>query len=361
MPLVSVIVPVYKVEKYLHRCIDSILCQTYPEFELILVDDGSPDRCPQICDEYASKDKRIRVVHKSNGGQSSARNAGLDICKGDYIYFCDSDDWIEPNLLELVIGKIISEKADMVRFQCFTHFADVIYRSSFIFEQESGNLKDDETRMDFICKSLLTYQIGWELWLAVYRADTLLRNDVRFPEGMDIAEDLFINILDIVYSKKITFLDEPLYHYCMRDDSTMGNVKGKIRIDACNELAYQLYKNIHNDYISSRFFRIHNMMLLNEMMGHLPTIKNKDTAQSYIDEVGKISRKEFLLDQLSLAARKVDYTQQDGFYRGNKKNALNRYLVNHRYYQYFFRVVLCEFLYLPVRITGKIKRMTRAL
>ena len=100
MPLISVIVPVYKVEPYLARCIDSILAQTFTDFELILIDDGSPDNCGRICDEYSQKNNRIQVIHKENGGLSSARNAGMEICKGDYIYFIDSDDWIEPDMYE---------------------------------------------------------------------------------------------------------------------------------------------------------------------------------------------------------------------------------------------------------------------
>ena len=99
MPKVSVIVPVYKAEKYLHRCVDSILSQTFTDWELLLIDDGSPDRSGEICDEYAKKDTRIRVFHKENGGVSSARNMGLDIAKGKWIVFVDSDDWCEPDYL----------------------------------------------------------------------------------------------------------------------------------------------------------------------------------------------------------------------------------------------------------------------
>jgi len=99
-PQISVIVPVYKVEQYIHRCIDSILSQSFTDFELILVDDGSPDNCGKICDEYAQKDSRIRVFHKSNGGVSSARNLGLDNAKGEWIAFIDSDDFVENEYLE---------------------------------------------------------------------------------------------------------------------------------------------------------------------------------------------------------------------------------------------------------------------
>ena len=114
--MISIVVPVYKVEKYLNRCVDSILNQTYTDFECILVDDGSPDKCGQICDEYAELDKRIRVIHKENGGLSDARNVGIDAAKGEYILFVDSDDWIHPQLIELTLKIIIKEKADVVSY-----------------------------------------------------------------------------------------------------------------------------------------------------------------------------------------------------------------------------------------------------
>ncbi|HCI64916.1 MAG TPA: glycosyl transferase, partial [Clostridiales bacterium] len=105
-PLISVIVPVYRVEAFLPRCLDSIRGQTYKNLEIILVDDGSPDNCGKICDEYAEMDSRIRVIHKKNGGLSSARNAGLDVAVGDYIGFVDSDDWIAPEMYETLLGAI---------------------------------------------------------------------------------------------------------------------------------------------------------------------------------------------------------------------------------------------------------------
>lgn len=108
--MLSVIVPVYKVEPFLKRCVDSIIHQTYKNLEIILVDDGSPDNCGAICDEYANKDDRIKVIHKENGGQSSARNVGIAIAKGDYIAFVDSDDWIDSDMYETLIG--LAEKYD---------------------------------------------------------------------------------------------------------------------------------------------------------------------------------------------------------------------------------------------------------
>lgn len=115
-PLVSIIVPVYKVEPYLRRCVDSVLAQTYPNTEVILVDDGSPDGCPAICDEYAAADSRVSVIHQANGGLSAARNAALDVARGEWVYFVDSDDWVEPDIIEACIEKVVEHGVDMVVF-----------------------------------------------------------------------------------------------------------------------------------------------------------------------------------------------------------------------------------------------------
>ena len=113
VPKVSIIVPVYKVEKYLRKCIDSIINQTLKDIEIILVDDGSPDNCGKICDEYAAKDTRIKVIHKENGGLSSARNAGMEVAEGEYIGFVDSDDWIETDYVGELLFCLIQSESDM--------------------------------------------------------------------------------------------------------------------------------------------------------------------------------------------------------------------------------------------------------
>lgn len=113
LPLVSIIIPVYKVEKYLSECLDSVVNQTYKNLEIILVDDGSPDNCGKICDEYAVLDRRIRVIHKENGGLCSARNAGIDIANGEWIYSMDSDDYIENDLIEIALNTAVSDNTDM--------------------------------------------------------------------------------------------------------------------------------------------------------------------------------------------------------------------------------------------------------
>ena len=111
--LISIIIPVYKVEKYIYKCIDSVLNQTYKNLEIILVDDGSPDKCPEICEEYAKKDNRIKIIHKKNGGLSDARNAGLKVATGKYIGFVDSDDYIEKDMYQVLYNNIIKTNSDI--------------------------------------------------------------------------------------------------------------------------------------------------------------------------------------------------------------------------------------------------------
>ena len=139
MPQISIIVPVYKSERYLHECIDSILSQTFQDFELILVDDGSPDNCPAICDEYAAKDPRVIVIHKGNGGVSSARNAGLDIAKGEYITFVDSDDWLHPDFLHHGISLCRQQDMDIYCSGFARVFPDGTRHSSVIPHPISGH------------------------------------------------------------------------------------------------------------------------------------------------------------------------------------------------------------------------------
>ena len=133
--MVSVIIPIYKVEKYLRKCIDSVLNQTYQDFEIILVDDCSPDNCPKICDEYAKTDGRIKVIHKENGGVSSARNAGIKIANGEYLSFIDSDDSVEENFLQILVEGLENNGADL----CTTKHKKVFENSNEEFEQVFTN------------------------------------------------------------------------------------------------------------------------------------------------------------------------------------------------------------------------------
>ena len=221
-PLISVIVPVYKVEPYLRKCVDSILAQTYKNLEIILVDDGSPDNCPAICDEYAEKDPRVTVLHKENGGQASARNRGLDICLGDYIAFVDSDDYIEPDMYSDMLEKLIETGSDMALCGCFEFGATV----------KLPNNTEETVDTSGLIRSLANFRnfphVMWnklctrELWCG--------ETPLRFPEGM-IFEDFYI-MLDLVKRcEKAVFIPQAYYHYVYRPESTTNAVFSRKKLD----------------------------------------------------------------------------------------------------------------------------------
>ena len=167
MPQITVIVPVYKVEPYLHRCVDSILAQTFTDFELILVDDGSPDNCGAICDEYAAKDSRVRVIHQANGGLSAARNAALSIATGKYAAFVDSDDEIVPHHLETAIH-YMEQGFDLLSFGFTLSYDDE--RPDYVLTSEDKiySLNSPQERAAFLVQILLQYKIGFEACRKVY-------------------------------------------------------------------------------------------------------------------------------------------------------------------------------------------------
>jgi glycosyltransferase involved in cell wall biosynthesis len=224
--MISVIVPVYRVEKYIRLCVESILGQTYPDFELILVDDGSPDSCGAICDEYAAKDTRVRVIHKENGGLSDARNAGLDIARGEYITFVDSDDYIAPNMLELLLNKLERYGADI---------SVCGYRMVFEDSSETDELPEEDK--DFCMtgpealKPLLegAPHMPVASWGKLYRAE--LFADIRFPVGR-LHEDTFTTYRLVYKCGKVVCSGLRLYFYLQRVDSIMGRPFNPKRLDA---------------------------------------------------------------------------------------------------------------------------------
>lgn len=209
MKLISIIVPVYKVEPYLHRCVESVLTQTYTNWELILVDDGSPDDCPRICDEYVEKDKRIKVIHKANGGQADARNHGLDIASGEYIMFLDSDDFIHTNMLKKMLDVSLQEDADIV--QCtFIRGSEDVFPT--INENSSLHRFDNHSIFHSSCQKVI-------MCAKLYKKIVL--NDFRVPVGICYEDDASTWML-YYKAKKIVVLDIPYYYYYINPNSTMA-------------------------------------------------------------------------------------------------------------------------------------------
>ena len=209
-PTVSIIVPVYKVEPYLHRCVESILAQTYRYWELILVNDGSPDRCPEMCDAYAAKDQRIKVVHKANGGLSDARNHGLDMATGDYVLFVDSDDHIHPEMLQVMSQLGAKEEADIVQCSYIRGTSD-----SFPYIKESTKHEAFDNRNIFASTKQQTI-----LCAKLYRRG--LWEGLRMPVGK-IHEDDFTTWKLYYRSRKTVVINTPYYYYYKNPQGIMAN------------------------------------------------------------------------------------------------------------------------------------------
>lgn len=233
MVLVSVIVPVYKVEQYLHKCIDSILVQTYKNLEIILVDDGSPDNCGRICDEYALYDERVKVIHKVNGGLSDARNAGLDVCTGEYIAFVDSDDWIDEDYIATFM-----EYAALNTIVC-CGYKMVYDNNTDIYNIDTNREMTSLEAIEMVQKRYLSIFKEMNekykksiysnvVWNKLYPKEVFC--NLRFPTGK-VYEDAYICFETILKCKKFIAVNNVTYNYLIRDSSISHNKNSKDIID----------------------------------------------------------------------------------------------------------------------------------
>lgn len=210
--LVSIIVPVYKVEKYLNKCVDSIVNQTYKNLEIILVDDGSPDNCPAMCDEWAQRDGRIKVIHKDNGGLADARNFGLDAATGDYLMYADSDDFLEYDMVEFLLGLIVENNADVSRCGIFIDYED--NSATTVLKNDNLLLPDyNERFIDLATNGHLSGVV----WNKMYRFSAV--KDIRFDKADGCSEDIMYNFRVFNCIKNAVYYDVPKYHYLIRDNS----------------------------------------------------------------------------------------------------------------------------------------------
>lgn len=287
--LISIIIPIYNVEKWLDRCIESVVCQTYSNLEIILVDDGSPDNCPCMCDRWEKRDSRIKVIHKRNGGLSDARNEGLKIATGEYIGFVDSDDWIAPEMYERLQKAIVMDHSDIAACGVEMVWEDGT-PSRMLTKSGCCVLNHEEAMQSIIEESWLKHPV----WYKLYKAE-LIRGIV-FPVGK-YHEDVFWSYQAIGKAKKVSVLDEVGYYYVQRGDSIMGDGYSLKRLDAleayCNQLEYirKEYPNlekkslcklwtvcIYNGQMSLRFLhnqeRKHVFSYLKKIMKQYPILSD---------------------------------------------------------------------------------------
>ena len=243
MPLISVIVPVYKVELYLSRCIDSILVQTFTDFELVLVDDGSPDNCGKICDEYAQKDKRINIIHKENGGLSSARNAGIDwvLSNSDsqWLTFIDSDDWVHPQYLEFLLSGATSTNTDI----CVCEYTETANFSVFenLNNANTQKLSPEELFVNY-------YVTATVAWCKLYKKSCF--ENIRYPVGK-LHEDEYTSYKILFAKNYVSYLKQPLYFYYTNPDSIIRSQWSPKRLDAIIAHEEQIAYFRENGYMNA--------------------------------------------------------------------------------------------------------------
>ena len=282
--LISIIVPVYGVEKYLNACVDSILAQTYQNLEVILIDDGSLDNCGAICDSYAVRDSRVKVIHKTNGGAASARNKGLDAAKGEYTCLIDSDDWVSPDFVEKLSQKLTQTGADVSVCSFVNVFCNGDTPNPMTYPDH-----ETMTQVQFLERFLT----DWTSGMATNKMfkSSLLRT-VRYAEGHKI-DDEFFTYQAIMNAQRVVMFDEPLYFYRMRGSSVMasaGQYPERMLWDRLEylelryaqicgrypELAWKFFRNLALNLVQFRVQGWHNKTFMRElrkrMWHHLPRV-----------------------------------------------------------------------------------------
>lgn len=285
MVTISVIVPIYKVEKYIHRCIDSILNQDFLDYELILVDDGSPDNCGKICDEYEKKDNRIKVIHKKNGGLSSARNAGIDIMSGKYVTFIDSDDFIHPSMFSSMINEMEKQSAD-IAVCSFLRTATDVEPQKISKEYKSFNNFQS-------VKMLYTEGITFITACGKIYKSSLFEN-IRYPHGK-YHEDEFITYKLLYSSEKVIFSEEQLYFYYVNPESITQSSFSEKHLDALDAFVertnYFAEKNevtlaqLASNALIARIMYSHQCLSREKNLSDKPRLLKK--ALSYLDKSNK--------------------------------------------------------------------------
>lgn len=258
---ITVIVPIYKVESFLKQCVDSIIRQTYRELEIILVDDGSPDGCPTICDAYAEKDSRIKVIHKQNGGLIAARKSGVEIATGDYITFVDGDDWIAPDMYQKVADSIEKYNADCVITQFYFAYEDHQTASQYLLDRKYYSRQELEN--DVYPKMLFRgkwYQFGIfpNCWTKVFKADIIRKHIFAVNDRIRLGEDIAFTYPCLMDCQSLSFVDEPLYYYRQNPNSmtaaydkrlpdiyllpynAVKDASETLKVDLSNQLPYYL-------------------------------------------------------------------------------------------------------------------------
>ena len=297
LPLVSVIVPIYNVEKYIHRAIKSLINQTLKEIEIILVDDGSPDKCGEIIDDYAKQYTNIVVVHKENGGLSDARNTGLKLAKGKYIGFVDPDDYIEPNMYESMYYNAEENNSDLV-FCGYNEVFSPTFTEKRTFEYISV-LKS----VSDILVSYVDGKIGAYAWNKLFRYSIVRDNSIVFPKGVNIVEDQIFFFDYIKHTRSFSVVPNCLYNYIRNNESLCAKYHNK---------QFEFYKigfsalenaiNYFGDEIKHFVYQKNKVNMLNTLLNVIDmqaSVKNKKPVSARYNEMSTLIGDEVLLKLIS--------------------------------------------------------------
>jgi glycosyltransferase involved in cell wall biosynthesis len=273
-PIISIIVPVYNVEKYLRECLDSIIAQSFTDWECILVDDGSKDSSPKICDEYAERDNRFRAIHKVNGGPSSARNLGIETACGDYIFFMDSDDYIEPDTLETMLGIATKHDTDVV-----------VSAYDYKNPSESGSWLPSEHNIPVLSKdneviASAWFRFYWAPWNKLYRSSIIKIPNLKYNVNLNVGEDMLFHLSLYPYITSIASTDTVQYHYRYVEgslDSASSRKKNNINLMQAKIVRYLVEHliNVQNDNsnLVQLRQRLWTSQLLHKLLEYLLDIK----------------------------------------------------------------------------------------
>jgi glycosyltransferase involved in cell wall biosynthesis len=275
--LISIIVPVYKTEPYLRKCLNSIINQTYKNLEIILVDDGSPDDCGEICDEYAALNARVKVIHQENRGLSAARNAGLKIATGEYIGFTDSDDWIANDMFETLYRGALEHRADIT-----------ICGYYLVKGNKYREVREEHTvlygREDALHHLLLDKTITNHAWNKLYKRD--LFKGVSYPEGRTF-EDVATTYKLFEKADKVVFLDSSKYYYLQRDDSVVGMLTLNSSIDRCL-MMYKRYMDLIERYPGEKEILLAGFYMAFADLGYAVSMQRKEYFRRHKNDLGDL-------------------------------------------------------------------------
>lgn len=313
-PKISIIVPVYNVERYLDRCMQTLLGQTLRDIEIIMVDDGSPDSCPQMCDEYAKRDSRIKIIHKANAGLGYARNSGLEIATGEYVAFVDSDDYLDVQMYEILYHYAQNKNDDVV----FCGFKKEFSLNRFLNVSECSSYTeytDDEIKKiipDFIASPPYAkneYVHDMSVWHSIYRREIIAKNNIRFVSERDfVSEDIPFQIDFLKCCKRISFIPDILYTYCYNQGSLTKsfNISKFDKIKALYKLLCEKTFEYDNRGLRAKRLLLGYARAMIRLIITLPITKNEKS--SYIkritqDNVWSEIKKDYKLSYLPLHQR----------------------------------------------------------